>query len=708
MKVIKRDGSIVDYDRSKISTAIQKANDEVPEEDRLSQDRIDAIIDRIEELKRPRILVEDIQDLVEQGLVAENKFHLAKTYIIYRYNRALVRKANTTDESILSLLRNENQELAEENSNKNTMIAATQRDYIAGEVSRDLTRRILLPEHISKAHDEGTIHFHDADYFVQPIFNCCLINIGDMLDNGTVMNGKLIESPKSFQVACTVTTQIIACVASNQYGGQSVDMSHLGKYLRRSREKFKKHIAYECAGQVDEATLERLVADRLRDELKSGVQTIQYQINTLMTTNGQSPFVTLFLNLQEDDPYLEENAMIVEEVLRQRLEGIKNEKGVYITPAFPKLVYVLDEHNCLKGGKYDYITELAVKCSAKRMYPDYISAKKMRENYEGNVFSPMGCRSFLSPWKDENGNYKFEGRFNQGVVSLNLPQIGILARGDEEKFWQLLDQRLQLCFEALMCRHNALKNVRSDSSPIHWQYGAIARLPKGAPIEPLLYGGYSSISLGYIGLYEVTKLVKGCSQTTPEGQAFSLKVMERLRSACDTWKKETNIGFALYGTPAESLCYRFARIDKERFGTIPDVTDKGYYTNSYHVDVREHIDAFSKFTFESQFQKISTGGCISYVEIPNMRHNLEALKEVVRFIYDNIQYAEFNTKSDYCQCCGYDGEITINDDLQWECPVCHNTDQAKMNVTRRTCGYLGENYWNVGKTKEIKSRVLHL
>ena len=708
IKVIKRDGTIVDYDRSKIKLAIQKANAEVPEEDRIQEARIDSIIDSIEARRRQRLLVEDIQDMVEQALVAENKFLLAKTYIIYRYTRALVRKQNTTDESILSLLRNENKELAEENSNKNTMIAATQRDYIAGEVSRDLTRRILLPEYISKAHDEGAIHFHDADYFIQPIFNCCLINIGDMLDNGTVMNGKLIESPKSFQVACTVTTQIIACVASNQYGGQSVDMSHLGKYLRRSKEKFRKHITSECAGQVDDATIERLVADRLKDELKSGVQTIQYQINTLMTTNGQSPFVTLFLNLQEGDPYLEENAMIVEEVLRQRLEGIKNEKGVYITPAFPKLVYVLDEHNCLKGGKYDYITELAVKCSAKRMYPDYISAKKMRENYEGNVFSPMGCRSFLSPWKDENGNYKFEGRFNQGVVSLNLPQIGILARGDEEKFWQLLDQRLQLCFEALMCRHNALKNVRSDSSPIHWQYGAIARLPKGAPIEPLLYGGYSSISLGYIGLYEVTKLVKGCSQTTPEGQAFSLKVMERLRSACDTWKKETNIGFALYGTPAESLCYRFARIDKERFGTIPDVTDKGYYTNSYHVDVREHIDAFSKFTFESQFQKISTGGCISYVEIPNMRHNLEALKEVVRFIYDNIQYAEFNTKSDYCQCCGYDGEITINDDLQWECPVCHNTDQAKMNVTRRTCGYLGENYWNVGKTKEIKSRVLHL
>ena len=708
MKVIKRDGSSVDYDRSKIATAIEKANAEVPEPDRLDREDIDAIISGIESQKRQRILVEDIQDLVEQGLVERNMFHLAKTYIIYRYNRALVRKANTTDESILALLRNENKELAEENSNKNTMIAATQRDYIAGEVSRDLTRRILLPEHISKAHDEGAIHFHDADYFIQPIFNCCLINIGDMLENGTVMNGKLIESPKTFQVACTITTQIIACVASNQYGGQSVDLRHLGKYLRKSREKFKAHIAYECAGKVDEDTMERLVMDQLRCELKNGVQTLQYQINTLMTTNGQSPFVTLFLNLQENDPYVEENAMIIQEVLRQRLEGIKNEKGVFITPAFPKLVYVLDEHNCLKGGKYDYLTELAVQCSAKRMYPDYISAKKMRENYQGNVFSPMGCRSFLAPWKDGEGNYKFEGRFNQGVVSLNLPQIGILAGGDEEKFWALLEERLDLCFEAIMCRHDALKKVRSDSSPIHWQYGAIARLPKGASIEPLLYGGYSSISLGYIGLYELTKLVTGVSHTQPGGSEFALKVMNRLRKACDDWKAETNIGFALYGTPAESLCYRFARIDKERFGTIPDVTDKGYYTNSYHVDVREKIDAFDKFTFESQFQRVSTGGCISYVEIPNMRHNLEALKDVVRFIYDNIQYAEFNTKSDYCQCCGFDGEIEINEEFQWECPACHNTDQSKMNVTRRTCGYLGENFWNVGKTKEIKARVLHL
>lgn len=708
MKVIKRDGSMVDYDRSKIIIAIEKANQEVPEVNRISRKQIEVIVDRIGNNQRPRVLVEDIQDWVEQALVAENNFVLAKTYIIYRYTRALVRKQNTTDESILSLLRNENQELAEENSNKNTMIAATQRDYIAGEVSRDLTRRLLLPDHISKAHDEGTIHFHDADYFIQPIFNCCLISLGDMLDNGTVMNGKLIESPKSFQVACTVMTQIIACVASNQYGGQSVDLHHLGKYLRRSREKFKRNLLADMPEGLDLAIAERLVSDRVRDELRSGVQTIQYQINTLMTTNGQSPFVTLFLNLNESDPYLEENALIVEEVLRQRLQGIKNESGAYVTPAFPKLVYVLDEHNCLKGGKYDFITKLAVKCSSKRMYPDYISAKKMAENYDGNVFSPMGCRSFLSPWKDEAGEHQFEGRFNQGVVSLNLPQIGILTQGDEDAFWALLEKRLDLCFEAIMCRHNALKGVISDSSPIHWQYGAIARLPKGASILPLLYGGYSSISLGYIGLYEVTKLVKGITHTAPDGADFALRLMRHLKATIERWKQETNIGFALYGTPAESLCYRFARIDKERYGTIEDITDKGYYTNSYHVDVRESISAFDKFDFESQFQTISTGGCISYVEIPNMRHNLEAMEDVVRYIYDNIQYAEFNTKSDFCQNCGFDGEIIINDDLQWECPSCQNTDRNTMSVTRRTCGYLGENFWNVGKTKEIRSRVLHL
>ena len=697
------------FDRSKIVSAIQKANHSVDEEDRISQDMIERITRSIEQRHRSRLLVEDIQDMVEKQLMEQDKYVLAKNYIIYRYNRALIRKKNTTDESILSLLHNTNKELAEENSNKNTVIASTQRDYIAGEVSRDLTRRILLPERISKAHDEGVLHFHDADYFVQPIFNCCLINIGDMLDNGTMMNGKLIESPKSFQVACNVMTQIIANVASNQYGGQSVDVSHLGKYLRRSYNKFKKRITDECQGEdVSEELIEKLTRERLQEELKSGVQTIQYQINTLMTTNGQSPFVTLFLYLKEGDPYIKENAMIVEEILRQRLEGIKNASGVYVTPAFPKLVYVLDENNCLRGGEYDDITRLAVKCSAKRMYPDYISAKKMRENYEGNVFAPMGCRSFLAPWKDENGEYKFEGRFNQGVVSINLPQIGILCKGDEEKFWKMLDERLEICYEALMCRHNALKGVLSDVSPVHWQYGAIARLKKGETIDKFLYGGYSSISLGYIGLYELTILMKGVSQTDPVGEEFAVRVMKHLRETCDRWKAETNIGFALYGTPAESLCYRFARIDKERFGTIPNVTDKGYYTNSYHVDVREEIDAFSKFDFESQFQAISSGGAISYVEIPNMRNNLTALAEVVQYIYDNIQYAEFNTKSDYCQVCGFDGEIIINDDYQWQCPNCGNTDQTRMNVTRRTCGYLGENYWNEGKTKEIKARVMHL
>ncbi len=709
MQVVKRDGSIVAFDRSKIVAAIQKANSSVDEEDRIDQKTIEAITRTIEQRRRSRLLVEDIQDMVEKQLMELDKYVLAKNYIIYRYNRALIRKKNTTDESILSLLHNTNKELAEENSNKNTVIASTQRDYIAGEVSRDLTRRILLPEKISKAHDEGVLHFHDADYFVQPIFNCCLINIGDMLDNGTMMNGKLIESPKSFQVACNVMTQIIANVASNQYGGQSVDVSHLGKYLRRSYNKFKQRIKDECMGEnVSDELIEKLTQERLREELKSGVQTIQYQINTLMTTNGQSPFVTLFLYLKEGDPYIRENAMIVEEILRQRLEGIKNASGVYVTPAFPKLVYVLDENNCLRGGEYDDITRLAVKCSAKRMYPDYISAKKMRENYEGNVFAPMGCRSFLAPWKDENGEYKFEGRFNQGVVSINLPQIGILCKGDEEKFWKLLDERLELCYEALMCRHNALKGVVSDVSPVHWQYGAIARLKKGETIDRFLYGGYSSISLGYIGLYELTVLMKGVSQTDPVGEEFAVRVMKHLRETCDRWKAETNIGFALYGTPAESLCYRFARIDKERFGTIPNITDKGYYTNSYHVDVREEIDAFSKFDFESQFQAISSGGAISYVEIPNMRHNLTALAEVVQYIYDNIQYAEFNTKSDYCQVCGFDGEIIINDDYQWQCPNCGNTDQNRMNVTRRTCGYLGENYWNEGKTKEIKARVMHL
>ena len=708
MKIIKRDGRIVDYDRQKIEVAIEKANRDVTGKEKATQKEIKEIIDYIESLGKRRILVEDVQDIIEEKLMEIGKYKLAKEYIVYRYNRALVRKSNTTDESILGLIRNENKELAEENSNKNTMLASTQRDYIAGEVSRDLTNRLLLPEKIVKAHKEGILHFHDADYFVQPIFNCCLINIGDMLDNGTVMNGKLIESPKSFQVACIVMTQIIAAVASNQYGGQSVDIKHLGKYLRKSYNKYKKQIEEKYKGKLSGSTIEELVDARVRHELESGVQTIQYQINTLMTTNGQTPFVTLFLHLDEKDPYIKENAMIIEEILKQRIQGVKNEAGVYVTPAFPKLVYVLDENNCLKGGKYDYLTRLAVKCSAKRMYPDYISAKKMRENYEGNVFSPMGCRSFLSPWKDKNENYKFEGRFNQGVVSINLPQIAIIADGDEDKFWKLLDERLELCKEALMCRHYALLGTTSDISPIHWQYGAIARLEKGEKIDKLLYGGYSTMSLGYIGIYEMTKLMKGVSHTTPEGHDFALKVMKYLRGATDKWKKETNIGFALYGTPAESLCYKFARLDKEKFGTIKDVTDKGYYTNSYHVDVREKIDAFEKLSFESEFQKISSGGAISYVEIPNMQHNIIALETAVKFIYDNIQYAEFNTKSDYCQVCGFDGEIIINDNNEWECPNCGNKDHSKMNVVRRTCGYLGENFWNAGKTKEIKQRVLHM
>lgn len=708
MKVIKRDGHIVDYDKEKIEIAIGKANNEVPEEERATESDIKKIIKYIESLNKKRILVEDIQDIIELKLMEMKRFELAKHYIVYRYNRALVRKSNTTDESILSLLRNENKELNEENSNKNTVLASTQRDYMAGEVSKDLTKRMLLPEKIIKAHEDGVLHFHDMDYFIQPIFNCCLINIKDMLDNGTVINGKMIESPKSFRVACTVTTQIIAVVASNQYGGQSVEVRHLAKYLHMSRDNITKRLKKTLGKSVDADTLNRLVDEETEIELKAGVQTLQYQINTLITTNGQNPFVTLFLYLDDKDPYVKENAMIIEEIIKQRYEGIKNEKGVYITPAFPKLVYVLDEHNCLKGGKYDYLTKLAVKCSSKRMYPDYISAKKMRENYEGNVFSPMGCRSFLSPWRDEDGNYKFEGRFNQGVVSINLPQIGIIADGDEEEFWKLFDERLDLCREALMCRHHALMGVTSDISPIHWQYGAIARLQKGEKIDRFLNGGYSTISLGYIGLYELTKLMKGVSHTEQSGTEFATRVMQYMKDKCDEWKKETGIGFALYGTPAESLCYRFAKIDLERFGKIKDVTDKGYYTNSYHVDVREKIDAFHKLGFEANLQKLSTGGAISYVEVPNMEHNLDAMEEVVKFIYDNVQYGEFNTKSDYCHVCGFSGEIKLNKDCEWECPECGNKDKTKMNVIRRTCGYLGENFWNVGKTKEIRERVTHL
>ena len=708
MKVIKRDGRVVDYDKTKIKIAIEKANTEVTKKEKASIEDIKTITEYIEELGKKRILVEDIQDIIEAKLMELGKYELAKRYIVYRYTRALVRKSNTTDESILGLIRRNNKEVMDENSNKNSIIASTQRDLIAGEVSKDLSKRILLPEKITNAWEDGILHFHDADYFIQPIFNCCLINIADMLDNGTVMNGKMIDSPKSFQVACIVTSQIIATVASNQYGGQSIDMIHLGKYLRKSKEKFEKEIIEELDEDFDKKVVDKLVAKRLKMELRAGVQTIQYQINTLMTTNGQAPFVTLFLHIDPNDEYIEENAMIIEEVLKQRLQGIKNSAGVYVTPAFPKLVYVLDECNNLTGGKYDYLTKLAVECSAKRMYPDYISAKKMRENYEGNVFSPMGCRSFLIPWKDENGNYKFEGRFNQGVVSINLPQVAIVSEGDEEKFWNLLDERLELCKEALMCRHYALVGTPADISPIHWRYGAIARLKQGERIDKLLYGGYSTISLGYIGIYEMTKLMKGVPHTAPEGHDFAIKVMKYMKDKTLKWRKETNIGFSLYGTPAESLCYRFARIDKERFGTIEDVTDKGYYTNSYHVDVREKIDAFDKLKFESEFQQLSGGGAISYVEIPNMKNNIPALETLIKYIYENIQYAEVNTKSDYCHVCGFDGEIKINKDLEWECPNCGNKDHSKLTVVRRTCGYLGENFWNVGKTKEIKARVLHL
>ena len=711
MKVVKRNGDIVEYDTNRIVVAISKANREVEEQDKATMKEIKKIIEEITKLDKDKITIEEIQDFVETKLMELKRYQLAKKYMLYREKRSIVRQVNTTDESIMSLVRNSNKDVSEENSNKNSVLLSTQRDLIAGEVSKDIVDRILLPERIVNAHKEGILHFHDRDYFIQPMFNCCLINIEDMLDNGTVMNGKMIESPKSFQVACTVMTQIIAAVASNQYGGQTVNIAHLGKYLRKTYDKYyKKYLKYfEEQGATDaKMQAEKFAQIRTDEDLASGVQTIQYQINTLMTTNGQSPFVTMFMHIEEGHEYEKEIAKIIEEILVQRYKGIQNEKGIYVTPAFPKLVYVLDECNNLTGGKYDYLTKLAIKCSSKRLYPDYISAKKMRENYEGNVFGPMGCRSFLSPYKDENGDYKFEGRFNQGVVSLNLPQIAIIADQNKEKFYKLLDERLELCFDALMCRHNALKGVTSDYSPIHWQYGAIARLKKGEKIDEYLYNKYSTISLGYIGVYEMTKLMTGKSHTESEGREFAHEVIEYLNKTVKRWAEETNIGFALYGTPAESLCYRFARVDKEKFGNIKDVTDKGYYTNSYHVDVREEINAFDKLKFENSFQTLSTGGCISYVEIPNMENNLEALEEVVKYIYENIQYAEFNTKSDYCHECGYSGEIIINDDLEWECPNCHNKDHAKMNVTRRTCGYLGENFWNEGKTKEIKLRVMHL
>ncbi|WP_288868669.1 anaerobic ribonucleoside-triphosphate reductase [uncultured Parvimonas sp.] len=706
IKVIKRNGQEVDFDANKIAIAINKAmhSSTGVYEEGLAE-KIASEIETFATTIGKKMSIYDIEDHVYYSLIKYGNPATARAYENYKAVQTFKRLKNTTDESILGLLDKTNLDVINENSNKNAILASTQRDLIAGEVSKDIARRMLIPVDIVQAHDEGAIHLHDMDYLIQPMFNCCLVNIGDMLDNGTVINGKMVETPKSFQVACTVMTQIIAQVASGQFGGQSLNVAHLGKYLRKSYEKHLK-LAKEIL--TDEEDIENIARAMTKKELEAGIQTIQYQINTLMTTNGQSPFVTLFMYVEDGFEYEDEVAQIVEEIIKQRLEGIKNEKGVYITPAFPKLIYVLDENNVREDSKYYYLTKLAAKCTAKRMYPDYISAKKLREHYEGNVFGPMGCRSFLAPYKDENGNYKFEGRFNQGVVSLNLPQIGILNTGNEEGFFEMLEKRLDIVKKALLFRNSLLQNVKSDNSPIHWQYGAIARLKKGESIKKYLTNGYSTLSVGYIGMYEATMCVKGVSHTTKEGKEFALKVMKKIKEAADAWSEETGMAFSLYGTPAESLTHRFCSIDKKKYGEIKDITDKGYYTNSYHVDVRENISVFDKFKFEEDFQKLSTGGCISYAEIPNMNNNVEAIEQMIRFIYDNIQYAEFNTKSDYCHVCGFDGEIIINDYNEWECPQCHNKDKQKMNVTRRTCGYLGENFWNEGRTKEIKARVLHI
>ena len=704
MNLIKRNGQTVPFNKTKIKQAIVKAMRNgsgiyLPDIARLIANDAEKYFEKKDETPT----ISQVEKYVYQRLIHYGQDLTARAYEEFRAVQAFKRETNTTDFSVLGLVRGTNKETMNENSNKNARVASTQRDLIAGEISKDLARRKLIPAHIVQAHDTGAIHYHDMDYAIQPIFNCCLVNIKDMLDNGTVINGKMVESPKSFQVACTVMTQIIAQISSGQYGGQTLNVKHLGKYLALSRKKYQAMV--QDLGMSE--NLQKEMVDRLlRKELEAGVQTIQYQINTLMTTNGQAPFVTLFLEIEPGHEYEEEVAMIIEEIIKQRHLGIKNEVGVYVTPSFPKLVYVLDENNIHATSKYRYITEAAARCTAKRLYPDYISAKEMRKIYEGNVFGPMGCRAFLSPWKDANGEYKFEGRFNMGVVSLNLPQIAIIADGDMEAFWEILDQRLALAKEALMVRYELLKDATSDISPIHWQHGGLARLGKHEPILPLLQDGYATITLGYIGMYEMTKLMTGKSHT--EEKEFALEVMRRMKQATLDWKEETGLAFALYGTPAESLCHRFAKIDLARFGSIKDITDKGYYTNSYHVDVREEINAFDKLSFEADFQKISTGGCISYVEIPNMSKNIEALEDMIEFIYENIQYAEFNTKSDYCQVCGFSQEIIINDEGEWECPQCHNKDQSKMNVTRRTCGYLGDNFWNEGKTKEIKSRVLHI
>ena len=725
MKIIKRNGSEAVFDITKIIAAITKANKVVPDAQRLTKQQIIEISDHVQEVCYARghaMNVEEIQDIVEDAIMATGAYEVARRYITYRYVQSLKRTHNTTDDKILSLIECNNEEVKQENSNKNPTVNSVQRDYMAGEVSKDLTMRMLLPPEIVKAHEEGIIHFHDADYYAQHMHNCDLVNLDDMLQNGTVISGTLIEKPHSFSTACNIATQIIAQVASSQYGGQSISLTHLAPFVDVSRKKIRRDVEAEMKDlgiDPGEEKISEIVEKRLREEIKRGVQTIQYQVVTLMTTNGQAPFITVFMYLNEagDNQRLKSDlAIVIEEMLRQRYQGVKNEAGVWITPAFPKLIYVLENDNIYEGQPYYYLTKLAAKCTAKRMVPDYISEKKMLEykvdkNGEGHCFTCMGCRSFLTPYVDENGKPKYYGRFNQGVVTINLVDVALSSGGDFDKFWQIFDERLELCHKALMCRHNRLKGTLSDAAPILWQYGALARLKKGEPIDKLLYGGYSTISLGYAGLYECCKYMTGKSHTDPAAKPFALNVMQHMNDACAKWKNQHNIDFSLYGTPLESTTYKFAKCLQKRFGVVPGITDRNYITNSYHVHVTEHIDAFTKLKFESEFQKLSPGGAISYVEVPNMQDNLEAVIKVMQFIYENIMYAELNTKSDYCQVCGYDGEIQIvpeDGKLVWECPKCHNRDQNKLNVARRTCGYIGTQFWNQGRTAEIKDRVLHL
>ena len=725
MKIIKRNGAEVGFDITKIIIAITKANESVEEVDRMTPVQIQRIAESVDlqcQKMNRAPTVEEIQDMVEHYIMAHGAFEVAKHYITYRYTRSLVRKSNTTDDKILSLIECNNEEAKQENSNKNPVVNSTQRDYMAGEVSRDITNRILLPKDIVEAHNEGIIHFHDTDYYAQHMHNCDLVNLEDMLQNGTVITGTLIEKPHSFATACNIATQIVAQVASNQYGGQSISLTHLAPFVQISREKIRASVRdeFDAVGvAVTEDKINSIAEKRLREEIRRGVQTIQYQVVTLLTTNGQAPFVTVFMYLGEAKNQQEKDdlALIIEETLLQRYQGVKNEKGVWVTPAFPKLIYVLEEDNIREGSKYWELTKLAAKCTAKRMVPDYISEKKMLElkvdkNGNGHCYPCMGCRSFLTPYVDENGNPKYYGRFNQGVVTVNLPDIALSSGGNIEKFWRIFDERMELCHRALLCRHERLKGTLSDAAPILWQYGACARLKKGEPIDKLLYGGYSTISLGYAGLYECVKYMTGKSHTDPSATPFALEIMHKLNAACKTWKAQHNIDFSLYGTPLESTTYKFAKCLQKRFGVIEGITDKGYITNSYHVHVTEHIDAFSKLKFEAEFQKLSPGGAISYVEVPNMQNNLEAVLSVMQYIYENIMYAELNTKSDYCMECGYAGEIKIVTDrdgkLVWECPNCGNRDQNKMSVARRTCGYIGTQFWNQGRTQEIKERVLHL